>query len=91
MDERHPYIGIGPDGKLQLVLSREILPPVGHRLCKGGEKFPAACYDLYSEPITEEAIVSAIRACSAWLSGEEHHGSAPVFGDTQKPTRKKRA
>lgn len=90
-NKRHAYVGIAPDGSLQLVLSREQLDPIGPRLQKGN-RFPHAVFDLYDEsiPFTREGIADAVRAANAFLAGEEYQSPALTFGQaTSKPRRKK--
>lgn len=88
---RHAYVGIAPDGSLQLVLSREPLDPIGARL-QQGTRFPAAVFDLYDDsvPLTREVIVGAVRGLEAFMAGEEYQARTLTFGQpTDKPRRKK--
>jgi hypothetical protein len=89
--KRHAYVGIAPDGSLQLVLSREPLDPVGARL-QQGTRFPSSVFDLYdaSIPISREVIVSAVRGLEAFMAGEEYQAHTLTFGQpTEKPRRKR--
>jgi hypothetical protein len=90
-EPRHAYVGIAIDGTLQLVLSREVLDPIGARL-QQGTRFPAAVFDLYDEsiPISREVIVSAVRGLEAFMAGEEYQAHTLTFGQpTYKPRRKR--
>ena len=84
---RYAYIGLAAQGRMELVVSREKLAPAGHRLTRNN-LFPAAVYDFY-EKEQDQGIVSALKALEAFLNGDEYQAVTPVFGESQKPSKRK--
>lgn len=83
---KNVYLGIGPDGKMQLVYSDDKLSPVGPRLLRNND-FPKAVYDFYQQD--NSASKSAIMAMEGFFRGEEVVGEKLEFGQTIKTKRKK--
>ena len=89
---RYAYIGISPDGGLEVCFSQERLSPMGARLLKGNQTFSDAIYDVFDPdiPLSRDAVLCALKDATAFLNGEEVQTITPTFGDTQKPSRRKR-
>lgn len=74
-----------------MCFSEERLHCFGARLLKGTQVFPDAVLDLYDETLlSRQAIVEALEAAQAFLEGKEYRSSAPTFGESLKPKRRKR-
>lgn len=85
-----PFIGLTPEGTLQICFTEESLHCFGARLLRGNQRFSDAIYDVYGEEeLSRESVVKALQDAQKFLAGEEVSHSAPEFGDTTRKTRKR--